>query len=82
MLIELVDEYGGGGLVAKSCLTLPILWTVACPAPLSMGFSRQGYWSGLSFPFPGEFPELGIKCMSPALTGRFFTTEPPGKPKE
>ena len=41
---------GGGGLVAKSCSTLAILWTVACQAPLSMGFSRQEYWSGLPCP--------------------------------
>ena len=41
-----------GGLVAKSCLTLAIPWTVAREAPLSMGFSRQDYWSGLTFPFP------------------------------
>ena len=43
-----------GGLVAKSCLTLATPWTVACQAPLSMGFSRQEYWSGLPFPSPGE----------------------------
>ena len=42
----------GGGLVAKSCLTLAIPWTVACEAPLSMGFSRQEYWSGLPLPSP------------------------------
>ena len=41
---------------AKSCLTLMILQTVACQAPLSMGFSRQEYWSGLPFPFQGIFP--------------------------
>ena len=40
----------GGGLVAKSCPTLVTPWTVACQAPLSMGFSRQEYWSGLPFP--------------------------------
>ena len=51
---------GGGGLVAKLCLTLAILWTVACQAPLSMGFSRQEYWSGLSFPSPGDLPNPGI----------------------
>ena len=45
--------YGcGGGLVAKSCLTLASPWTVARQAPLSMGFSRQEYWSGLPFPSP------------------------------
>ena len=40
---------GGGGLVTKSCPTLVIPWTVVCQAPLSMGFSRQEYWSGLPF---------------------------------
>ena len=43
---------GGGGLVAKSCLTLVTPWTVACQAPLSIGLSRQEYWSGLPFPSP------------------------------
>ena len=48
-----------------------------------MGFSTQKYWSGVSFPSPGDLPEPGIKLMSlasPAFAGRFFTTEPPGKP--
>ena len=45
-----------------------------------MGFSRQEYWSGLPFPPPGDLPNPGIKPVSPALAGRFFTTEPPGKP--
>ena len=52
-------------------------WTVACQAPLSIGFSRQGYWSGWPHPPPGDLPNSGIKPgshMSPALTGRFFTT--------
>ena len=47
--------------------------------PLSMGFSRQAYWSGLPFPVPGDLPSAGIKptCLvSPALAGRFFTTAP------
>ena len=48
-------------LVAESCLTLATLWTVACQAPLSMGFSRQDKWSGLSFPFPRDLPNPGIK---------------------
>ena len=52
----------------------------ACQAPLSMGLSRQEYWSGLPFPPPGDLSDLGIKPKSPALAGRFFTTEPPGKP--
>ena len=60
-----------------------ILWTVALQAPLSMVFSRQEYWSELSFPSPGDLPDTGFKpgsLASPALAGRFFTTEPPGKP--
>ena len=56
--------------------------TVALQAPLSMGFSRQEFWNGLSFPSPGDLPKPEIKPMSlasPALGGGFFTTEPPGK---
>ena len=45
-----------------------------------MGFSRQEYWSGLPFPSPEDLPNPGIKLMSPALAGGFFTTESPGKP--
>ena len=45
-----------------------------------MEFSWQEYWSGLPFPTPGDLPNPGIKCVSPALTG-FFTTASPGKPK-
>ena len=58
-------------------------WTVARQAPLSMGFSRQEYWSGLPFPIPGDFPNQGIKpafLVSPELAVRSFTTEPSGKP--
>ena len=52
-------------------------WTVACQAPLSMGFSKQEYWSGLPCPPPGALPNPGTKpksLMSPALAGGFFTT--------
>ena len=45
-----------------------------------MGFSRQEYWSGLLFPSPGDLPNPGIEPASLALAGRFFTTEPLGKP--
>ena len=55
-----------------------ISWTVACQAPLSMGFSRQEYWSGLHFVSPGDLPDAGVEATSPALAGGFFTTEPPG----
>ena len=57
-------------------------WTVAHQALLSMGFSRQEYWSKLPFPPSGELPDPGIKPespVSPALLSGFFTTEPPGK---
>ena len=46
---------------------------LAHQAPLSMEFSRQKYWSGLSFPPPGDLPDPGIEPASPALAGRFFT---------
>ena len=70
---------------AQSCLTLVTSWAVARQGPLSMGFSRQEYQSGLPFPPPGDLIHPGIKPESPAstaLTGGFFTTEPPGKPTE
>ena len=51
-------------------------WTVAHQAPLSMGFFRQEYWSGLPFPSPGDIPDPAIKPRSPSLTGGFFTAEP------
>ena len=52
-------------------------WTAACQGPLSMGFSRQEYWSGLPCPHPRDLPDPGIKPVSltsPALAGRLFTT--------
>ena len=54
------------------------LWTVALQAPLSTGFPRQEYWSGLPFPFPGDLPDSEIKPGSPALAGRFSIAEPLG----
>ena len=47
-----------------------------------MGFSRQEYWSGLSFPSPGDLPNPGIEPRSPALEADALTSEPPGKPSE
>ena len=55
-------------------------WTVARQAPLSMGFSRQEYWSGLPFPIPGFLPDPGNKPVSSALAGKLFTTMLPWKP--
>ena len=57
-----------------------IPWTVAYQAPLSMEFSRQGYWSGLPFPAPGHFPDPGIESGSPALQADSLSSEPPGSP--
>ena len=57
--------------------------TVACQAPLSMGFPGQEYWNGLPFLIPGDLPNPGIEPMSPAspaLAAGFLTTAPPGKP--
>ena len=65
----------GGGLVAKSCPTLATQWTVACQAPLCIGFSRQEYWSGLPFPSPGDLPDPRIKPGSPALQADSLPTE-------
>ena len=56
------------------------LRTVAHQASLSMGFPGQEYWSGLPFPSPGDLPDAGIEPVSFALSGRFFTAEPLGKP--
>ena len=54
--------------------------SVAHQAPLSMGFSRQEYWSALLFPTPGNLPNPGMEPVSPALAGGFFITAPPGRP--
>ena len=55
--------------------------TEAQQAPLSRGFSRQEYWSGLPFPTSVDLPNPGIEMMSPALACKLFTTVPPEKPK-
>ena len=54
-------------------------WTIAHRASLSIGFSRQEYWSGLPFPAPGDLPNPGIKPGSPALQADSLPAEPPGK---
>ena len=56
----LIQYGGGGGEVAQSCPTLAAAWTVTCQAPLSMGFSRQQYWSRLPFPSLGDLPNPGL----------------------
>ena len=63
-----------------SCVQLfGTLWTVAHQPPLSMGSSRQGYWSGLPFPPPGHLPDPGIEPGSPALQADSLPSETPRK---
>ena len=75
------------GLQCKLELSCVQLLAVSCAVahqgPVSMEFSRQEYWSGLPFPPAGDLTDPGLEPVSPAspgLAGRFFTTEPPGKP--
>ena len=70
----------GGGLVTKPYPTLATPWTVARQGPLTMGFSRQEYWSRLPFPSPGDLPNPGIEAGSPALQADSLPTELPGIP--
>ena len=66
--------------VTRLCLTLATPWTVARQVPLSMGFSRQEYWSGLPFPSPGDLSDPGIEPMSPVLQADSLPTELGEKP--
>ena len=59
----------------KSLRLFVTLWTVACHAPLSMGFSRQEYWNGLPFPSPGDLPIPETEHSSPALQADSLPTE-------
>ena len=68
-------------LVSQSCVTLCDPMDCSPPVPLSMGFTRQEYWSGLPFPSPGDIPDPGTEPEFPELAGRFFT-EPPQKPQK
>ena len=65
-------------LVVSDSLLPP--WTVDHQAPQFMEISKQEYWNGLPFPSPQNLPYPGIELTSPALSGRFFTRETPGKP--
>ena len=77
--------------ILPSCLSVFVVQSLSCvqlfcnpmdcshQTPLSMGFPRQEYWNRLPFPSPGDLPSPRIEPMSPALAGRFFTTEPLGK---
>jgi len=68
-----VGAGGEGESLSPLCL-FATLWTIAHQAPLSMGFPKQEYWSGLPFPPPRHLCNPGIKLVSPALSGRFFTS--------
>ena len=77
MLIRDVATWSVGANVPSHFSCIPLFaapWTVACQAPLSMGFSRQEYWIRLPCPPLGDLPNPGIHPVSPELAGRFFTT--------
>ena len=74
------DTLEKGMTIPSSILAWRIPWTVARWAPLSVGFSRQEYWSGLPIPSPKDFPNPGIEPRSPALQAYSLPSEPPGKP--
>ena len=67
-------------LVAQSCPTLSAPWTVASEAPLSTGFSRQEYWSGLPCPSPGDLFNPGTEPRSSILQADSLLSEPLGQP--
>ena len=68
-------------VLSLSCVQLFVTpWTIIHKAPLSMGFPRQEYWSGLPFPPPGDLPDPGIKPGSPALQANSLPTEPRESP--
>ena len=75
----------GESVCMLSCFSHVRLFVTPCTvthqAPLSRGFSRQEYWSGLPFPSPGDLPNPGIEHGSPALQTDSLLSEPPGKPK-
>ena len=63
----------------RLCVTI---WTAACQAPLSVGFSRQGYWSGLPCPLPGDLPNPGIEPRSPAFQADSLPLSQQGSPPD
>ena len=67
-------------LIAQTYPTLATPWTIVHQASLSMGFSRQEYWSGLPSPSPGDLPNPRIKPRCPALQTDSLPPKPPGKP--
>ena len=80
-LLEIKIMKGMCVLVAQSCPAFCDPWTAACQVPLSMGFPRQEYCSGLLCLPPGDLPNPGIKPSCPALQEDSLPSEPPEKPK-
>ena len=74
------DDESACAQVLSHVQVFVIPWTVAHQSPLSIGFSRQEYWSGLPFPSLGDLPDPGIEPAPLAVAGKSFTTESPGKP--
>ena len=72
---------GGCGLATKLCRTLPTSWTVVHQASLSMGFSKQEYWSGLPFPSPGDLPDQGSNSGLLHCRQILYCLSPPRKPQ-
>ena len=80
LCVILISSFFHGRAQLWSCVWLIATpWTLALQDPLSTGFTRQEYWSGLSFPSPGDLPNTGIKPTCPTLAAGFSTSEPPGK---
>ena len=71
LLVRMKDSF----LISLLCL---LVFACSVCDPLSMGFPRQEYWSGLPFPSPGDLPDPGIEPVSPGGKGGIFTTVPPG----
>ena len=85
VVLEVVEVTNGGNIcqnLSNSTCKMGVFYCMELyQAPLSMGFCRQEYWSGLPFPPPGNLPDPGIKAASfTSLTDGSFTTRPPGKP--
>ena len=80
VFLNIVHIFRNSGLATKLCPTLATSWTVALQAPLSMGFSRQEYWSGLPFPSPGDLPNPGMELAYSALGGGILYHWTSGKP--
>ena len=83
--LVLYHQHHLGSPQSVSCSVVPTPWTVACQSPLSMGFSRQKYWSGLLCPPPRDLPDTGIKplsTVSPALQTNSLLIESSGKPNQ